>query len=181
MNIAEGLTLGLVYLATIVAEALGATWIGPERTYWPVLRLQKATLAAALSWYVSVALFSVTDPGVLSKFVANAGGVVLVLLNSLWTLWLIWRRNHVPAFLPIDMAGVPDGMRLDYERVLRECDSAIRHGFIAPYQVEKLQRDIEALKRMTPEERQAARERAMQVVHEAERRRRQRLQRRRIE
>lgn len=178
MNLAEGLTLGLVYVVTIVSEGLGATWIGPERTYWPVLRLQKATLAAALTWYVSVALLSSVEPGILSRFIANAGGVVLVMLNALWTLYLIWRRNHVPAFLPINMAGVPDGMRLDYERVLRECDSAIRHGFIAPYQVEKLRADIDRLKAMTPAERAAARERAMEVVREAERHRRQRLQRR---
>ena len=160
MNIAEALTLGIVYVVAIAAEALGAMRIGPERTYWPVLRLQKAALAAALSWYVSVALFSATDPGVLSNFVANSGGIALVMLNSLYCLRLIVRRNHIPAFLLIDLSGVPLARRPDLEREILDAASAARHGLINEEQAELMARGLARYRAMTPQEREAEREKA---------------------
>lgn len=171
MNLAEGLTLGIVYAVTIVAEVLGATRIGPERTYWPVLRLQKATLAAALSWYVSVALFSATDPGVLSNFVANSGGIVLVMLNSLYCLWLIMIRNRTPAFLLIDLTGVPLARRPNLEREILDAASAARHGLINEEQAEIMARGLARYQAMTPQEREAEREKARRVGRRMRRRR----------
>lgn len=171
MNIAEGLTLGIVYAVTIVAEALGAMQIGPERTYWPVLRLQKATLAAALSWYVSVALFSATDPGVLSNFVANSGGIVLVMLNSLYCLWLVMLRNRIPAFLLIDLTGVPRARRPNLEREILDAASAARHALVNEEQVALMEAGIARYKAMTPEERRAEREKAGRALRRGRRRR----------
>lgn len=169
MSLAEGLVLGLVYVVTIVCEGLGASWIGPERTYWPVLRLQKATLAAALTWYVSVALLSAWQPHVLGRFVANSGGVVLVMIDSLWSLYLIWRRNRVPAFLPLDLAGIPEARRLDYEATVREAASVTRHALISPHQAEILERGLERWRAMTPDERRAEREKAARAARRGRR------------
>lgn len=174
MTMIEGILLGIVYVVCIAAEGLGASMIGPERTYWPVLRLQKATIASALTWYLSIAVLSNLRPGILSTIVANAGGVVLVMLDSLWSLYLIWRRNRVPAFLPIDLAGVPQARRLDYETLLREVDSSVRHAIIEPEHLEGLQRDMDRLRAMTPEERAIVRERAMAQLRKARERQRQR-------
>ena len=172
MSLVQGLSLGLVYIITIVSEGLGATWIGRERTYWPVLRLQKATLAAALTWYVSVAVLSALEPGILGTFIANAGGVVMVMLESVWSLWLIWRRNHTPAFLLIDLSGVPHAKRPDFERILLDGASAARHGFINEELAEIMARSLERWRAMTPEERALERARAAAAMRRTGRRRR---------
>lgn len=172
MNLAQGLSLGLVYVITIISEGLGATWIGRERTYWPVLRLQKATLAAALTWYVSVAILSLIEPGILGAFIANAGGVVLVMLESVWSLWLIWCRNHTPAFLLIDLSGVPHARRTDFERILLDGASAARHGFINEELAEIMSASLERWRGMTPDERARERARAAAAMRRRERRHR---------
>lgn len=164
MNLASGLILGTVYLVTIAAEALGALWIGPERTYWPVLRLQKATLAAALTWYVAVAILSAIQPGVLGQFVANAGGVVFVMLNSLYTLRLVWRRNHAPAAMTLDLGGIPHGRRLDFEAAMLEAASGARHALLNDEQVDILAASVARYRRMSPRQRQREREKAERAL-----------------
>lgn len=169
MNLVSGLILGAVYLVTIVAEGLGATWIGPERTYWPVLRLQKATLAAGLTWYVAVAILSTIQPGVLGKFVANAGGVVFVMLNSLYTLRLVYLRNHAPAAMTLDLTGIPHARRLDFEAAMLEAASGARHALLNDEQVDILAAGVERYRRMTPRQRQREREKAERAIRRRQR------------
>jgi hypothetical protein len=134
----------VIFAIALTMVAGGATHCAAltrrDRNYWPMLRVLWAVFAFIYGGSGLAVLMNRRDPGLRDLiFAAAALGAVG------YSVWFMKKRNRLPRFFQLDVAGTPTVVGLDeIERAANLVESAAHHGVLPESNVARLERALAA-------------------------------------